>query len=181
MKIEIEINDINRDEVIERMAARLLGFDYQRDDDPDSPDPTPPLSRWDGKQIGKHLRLYFEGKIKETVDQMVSDAIDQQIRDTIAASVAKIVEEGWQTTDEYGRVTGTRTLKSIVLDSLTRKGGDYNRQTIADKVAEETIRKALHESFGAEIKRAQETFRKEIDNVVAAKLTESIKTALGLR
>jgi len=90
------------------MAARLLGCEYEHSGDPD--DPTPVPTRWDRKAIGKHLRGYFEARIKETVEEMVSSAFDQQIRATIAEDVRAVAAEGWSTFDSYGRVTGKRTL-----------------------------------------------------------------------
>lgn len=185
MKIEVDIADINRDEVIQAMAAKLLGDTYEHyDGDPEDPDPTPrPTSSWDRKQIGKHLRVYFEARIKDTIDKMVASAIDQGIRDTISTAVREAVEEGWQQFDDYGRPKGERkTLKSIVLDALTLKDhSSYNSRTVAERVAVETIERACKAGFEQEMAAAQRKFREQADALVQAKFTETIKAALGLR
>jgi hypothetical protein len=185
--VSIQIPDITQEQVIEAMAARLLGEQYQRDDEFDPDDPTPrPASAWDRKAIGKHLRQHFEARIKETVQSMVKDALDDAIRQTIATQVRAIMEEGYQPVDDRGRPSGARrTLRDIVLDALTvrvrRNSYSSDTVTVAERVTADTLEEALKRDFGKEISDATTRFRQQVDALIQGKFTETIKAALGMR
>jgi hypothetical protein len=86
VKIECEIPDIKRDEVIEAMAAHLLGALYEGDEDDPEPRPTLTLT------IGKHLRVFFDKKIEELASAEVRAAFDETIRARIGAEVDELRE-----------------------------------------------------------------------------------------
>ena len=185
MDVSIQIPDITQEQVIEAMAARLLGDPYQRDDEFDPEDPTPRPTSWDRKAIGKHLRQYFEARIKETVENMVAEAVDQAISAEIASEVRRVCTEGWQTTDEYGRPKERKTMSDLVLKSLTMpvhySSYSSTQSTLAERVMRDTIEDALKRGFSDEIKRAQDKFREQFDALIQAKFADTIKSALGLR
>lgn len=182
MKIECEIADIRRDEVIEAMAARLLGCEYEHSGDPD--DPTPPPDRWDRKAVGKHLRVYFEAKVAELADQAVRRVFDGLIRARIAAAVDAVLADGWQETNSYGERTGAKLdLKGRIGKLLTEARGDsYNRNpSIMDATVKAAVEGFLGREFQPLIDAAKEELKKCLDVKVMKTVSDTITNAVGLR
>ena len=174
------------EQVVEAMAARMLSEPQDWDpSDPDAPPPTDPRPYWDRKQIGKRLKAYLDEKIEEAVRSMVEAALDGAIKARIAEEVDRVLADGWVKTDEYGHPdvrAGKVTLKDRVNQALTRTANSsYDRRTQVDQLAADAIDRALKGPFGQEIEAARAKFKAEIDGLVAAKLNETIKSALGLR
>ena len=182
MKIECEIPDINRDEIIERMAVRLLGFDYHRD--PEDPDPTPEIAKWDSKAIGKHLRVYFESKVAELAEQAVRRCFDDAIRSRIDAAVDVVLAEGWRETNNYGEQTGAKLdLKGRISKLLQEARGDnYNRKaSVLDERVELATKELIAAEFKPLIEQARATLKSKLDTSVMNTVAETIKASLGLR
>lgn len=183
MKLDIEIPDITQDQVIEAMAARLLGSEYEHSGDPD--DPTPVPTRWDRKAIGKHLRTYFEGKVDELARQAVRDGIDDAIRARIAEAVDAVLSEGWQQTNNYGEPSGKKLdLKARISELLTTARGDgYSGRKPA--LMEEHVQKAVEGFLSKEltpvIDEAKASLKRQLDAKVMKVVADTITNAVGLR
>ncbi len=168
MKIELEIEDVRREEIIDAAAQILLSA------------PTTSSRDLDGDQADR-LMTMLEQRLDDAVMRAVNDGIDTSVRVLIASEVERVLGTGWPIVDEYGRDTGkVRTLKSIVADALATKHG-YNSAPLAVSVATETITRMLQQGFAQEIADAQKRFRTQVDDLLNAKIADALRTALGLR
>lgn len=183
MKIECDIADIKREEIIEAMAARLLGCEYEHSGDPD--DPTPPPDRWDRKAVGKHLRVFFEAKVAELAEQALRRAFDEEIRARIASSIDAVLAAGWEETNSYGdRVGAKLDLKGRIGKLLTETRGDaYNRNS--PSVMDATIKAAVDGFLGKEFQPVIDAAKAELKRCLDAKVmktvSDTITNAVGLR
>jgi hypothetical protein len=127
----------------------------------------------------------IEAIVEERVREWVNGQIERLASIEIERAVAAVLEEGWQQTNQYGEATGKRmTLKERIAAMLQEPTGDAysgGRKPRIDHVAHQLLNKALHESFGKEIEAGRGRLRAAIDDVIKAKLTETLKSALGLR
>lgn len=179
MKIECEIADINRDEVIEAMAAHLLGALYEGDEDDPEPRPT-----YDRKKIGQHLRVYFDKKVAALAESSVRAAFDETIRSRIAAAVDEVLRLGWQATNEYGEPRGEKLdLKARIGALLTQSRGDhYNRSaSVLDAKVKEVTEQFLDRELQSVIAAAKANLKKCLDEKVMKTVSETIANAVGLR
>lgn len=179
MKIECEIADIKREEVIEAMAAQLLGCMYEQDED--DPEERP---AYDRKKIGQHLRVYFDKKVSALANSMVSSAFDDTIRARIAAEVDEVLRVGWQATNEYGEPRGERLdLKARISTLLTQTRGDnYNRHpSIMDATVKAATEGFLSKELQPVIEAAKANLKKCLDEKVMKTVSDTITNAVGLR
>lgn len=179
MKVECEIPDIRRDEVIEAMAAQLLGALYEGDED----DPQP-RQTYDRKQIGKHLRVYFDKKVATLADAAVRAAFDETIRSRIAEAIDEVLRVGWQATNEYGEGRGERLdLKARIGVLLTQSRGDhYNRTpSLLDAAVKSATEGFLGKELQPVIEGAKANLKKCLDATVMKTVADTITNAVGLR
>lgn len=182
MKLEIEVPDITQEQIIEAMAARLLGSEYEHSGDPD--DPTPVPTRWDRKAIGKHLRSYFEAKVSELAAAAVRQTFDDVIRDRIASAVDAVLTEGWRQTNQYGEATGLKLdLKARVSEVLTQSRGDHYNRT--PSVLDAQVKGAVDEFLGKELQpvidAAKAELKRQLDAKVMKVVADTVASAVGLR
>lgn len=179
MKIECEMPDIKRDEVIEAMAAHLLGALYEGDDDDPEPRPT-----YDRKKIGQHLRVYFDKKIAALAAAEVRTAFDETIRARITAAVDEVLRVGWQATNEYGEPRGERLdLKARISTLLTQARGDgYNRNpSIIESQVKSAVEHFLSDELRPVVEAAKANLKTCLDAKVMKTVSETIANAVGLR
>lgn len=183
MKIDIEIPDITQEAVIDAMAARLLGCEYEHSGDPD--DPTPVPTRWDRKAIGKHLRTYFEGKVDELAQQAVREGIDDVIRARIAAAVDAVLADGWQATNNYGEPTGkTLDLKARISELLTTARGDgYSgrKPPLMEEHVKVAVEGFLSKELAPVVEAAKAALKLQLDAKVMKVVADTIANAVGIR
>ena len=171
MKLEFEIKDIDRDEVIYAMAQHLL----RRWSDDDGESPT---------DLGRSLANAVSQRITKIADEVVRQHFDDTIRERIAAAVDTVLAEGWYESDGYGGRRGDRIdLKARINVAMTAQRGDsYSRKpSILQERIDEAVKATLDKEFEPVIKQARETLRKQLDAAVMTKVTETVKAALGLR
>lgn len=135
------------------------------------------------ERLASAVEAAFEHTLAEMIEAKVGALIDEIGREHVKKAVVAALDEGWQETNNYGEPTGKKLgVKGRIAALLDKQEGDYNkRMTRADKIAGEVIDSALRDQFGEELKAARDRFKKQLDDVVAAKFTETIKSALGLR
>jgi hypothetical protein len=179
MKIECEVPDVRREDIIESMAAQLLGALYEGDEDDPEPRPT-----YDRRQIGKHLRVYFDKKIAALAAETVRAAFDDTIRARIAAEVDEVLRVGWQATNEYGEPRGERLdLKARISNLLTQaRGNGYNRElSVMDAQMKAATEGFLSKELKPIIDDAKANLRKCLDATVMKTVADTITNAVGLR
>lgn len=180
MKIECDMPDIKREEVIEAMAAHLLGALYEGDEDDPEPRPT-----YDRKQIGKHLRVYFDKKVAALADTAVRAAFDETIRARIAEAVDEVLRLGWQATNEYGEPRGEKLdLKARISAVLTQaRGNGYGDRnpSVLDAAVKSAIEGFLSKDFQPVIEAARANLKTCLDAKVMKTVSETIANAVGLR
>lgn len=129
----------------------------------------------------------FKERIEAIVEERVRTWVDAEIEKlgggAIEKAVAAVLAEGWQETNRYGEATGKRmTLKERIASMIVEPIGDYNgKGPRMQKIAEDVLTKAIHSEFGKEIETGRARLRAAVDDVIKAKLTETLKSALGLR
>lgn len=179
MKVEVTIKPISRDEVIDAMAAQLLGAEMTEDEDGN------PVKYWDRTTATKALEVRLMKAIDSKAEAIVRDAFDVTIRQRITAAVDEVLATGWVVTDNYGNRKGDNVdLKGRISELLMKQESDgYNspKRTVAEQIAKKIIEEAFHGSFKAEIERARVALRDQVDTLVQAKLTETLKASLGLK
>lgn len=179
MTVQIEMAPISRDEVIDAMAAQLLGSEMTEDEDGN------PVKYWDRTTATKALELRIRKAIDDTAQSMVRDAFDETIRARVTSAVDDVLATGWVVTDTYGNRRGDNVdLKGRISEILTKQESNgYNdpKRTVAEQIAKKLIEEAFHKEFKEELERARLELRKQVDALVATKLTETLKGALGLK
>lgn len=172
MKIEAEIKDIDRDEVIQAMAARLLG-EHEIDEEGEP--------RYGRKTMGLSLRQLLDKKLEQLAGDTVRDAMNGEIAARLNMAIDNVLRDGWQTTNEYGEPKGPKLdLKARIGEVLSRTD-NYNRKSIVSERIAELVNKVLHEEFGPVIEQAKKTLKEQLDTSVMTTVANTIKAALGLR
>jgi hypothetical protein len=135
------------------------------------------------ERIAEQIEESFRKTLDSTIRARVNELVDEFSKEQIRKAVADAIAEGWQQTNSYGESVGAKVgLKGRIADMLNKQEGDYNnRMTRADKLTKEVIEAELRGQFAKEIAAAREKFKTQLDGVIAAKFTETIKSALGLR
>ncbi len=180
MKIECEMPDIKREEVIEAMAAQLIGSVYEHDEDDPEPRPT-----YDRKKIGHHLRVYFDKKVAALAAAEVRAAFDETIRARITAAVDEVLRAGWQATNEYGEARGERLdLKARIGALLTQaRGNGYGDRnpSVLDAQVKAATEAFLSKEMQPIIDAAKANLKTCLDAKVMKTVSETIANAVGLR
>jgi hypothetical protein len=179
MKVQFEMKPVTRDEVIEAMAAQLLGAEMTEDEDGN------PVKYWDRTTATKLLEKRLMKAIDEKAEAMVRDAFDETIQARVTAAVDDVLAAGWAVTDGYGNRRGDNVdLKGRISELLTKQeSSGYNepKRTVAEQIAKKIINDAFHATFQPELERARLALRAQVDGIVSARLNETLKSALGLK
>lgn len=178
MKLEFEIGDITREALIDAMAERLL-LQVVYDEETGG-------SYRDHSELGRKMGRALERRIDELATERVRECFEEVIKARIAATVDEVLAEGWQRTDRYGNRQDAERLdlKARISEMLAEKKHDgFGRQPIslAEEVVQKTVEGVLTRELQNEIEKARTALRAQLDAVVAGKVAETIKTALGLR
>ncbi len=180
MKIEFDIQDISRDEVIESMARQLL-VEWHEETDPES---GPQTYRRQTK-LGEQMKHYLDSKIAELADVLVREQFDKVVIQRIAAQVDAVLAEGWQVTNQYGEARGPKVdLKGRITELLLKPGrdsyGNGESMTPIDRQVKAAIDGLIGKEFAKDIETARKSLKAQLDASVAAKFTDTLKKALGL-
>lgn len=174
MKLEFNLADITRDDLIAAMADKLL-TSYVREEDTNSTYPT-------HSPLAEKMRKLIDQKISAVAEQYTRDAIDDTIKARIATAVDDVLAEGWQATNSYGEPAGPRiSLKGRISALMIDTRDSYSRENAIDKKVKATVEAALDNEFKAEVNAAKAKVRGELDAVLTGKVTEALKSAMGLK
>lgn len=174
MKLEFNLNDITRDDLIAAMADKLL-TSYVREEETNSTYPT-------HSPLAKQMKALIDAKISEVATSYTRNAIDEKIKVRISEAVDAVLAEGWQRTDEYGTARGPKVgLKERISELMLKAGSSYDRDNAIDKQIKASVSSVLTNEFQKEIDAAKAKVRAELDSVLSGKVTEALKSAMGLR
>jgi hypothetical protein len=120
-------------------------------------------------------------KISEVVEEEVRGAVAEKLKsiteEMIRGEVVRTLTEGWPRTNNYGEAVGGEplTLKSKVLEMLTKRKDNYNNNQLVDDVIRDEISKALREKFGQELEAARAKMQALIDGTISDKMRDMLK------
>lgn len=176
MKLEFDISDIAREHLVDAMAEKLL-TQYVRDEDTGG-------AYRDHSPLARQMKEALEQRIDELAAEQVRDCFDEIIKARIVAAVDEVLAEGWRRTDEYGNPRGDKLdLKGRISEHLTKhQSGGYGREarTFVDELVHKTVESVFTRELQGELEKARKSLRAQLDAVVAGKVAETIKQALGL-
>ena len=122
-------------------------------------------------------------KLHDKIDEAIGEAIDKRLGSAFAdlakQEIDRVVAGGWKVMNEYGREVGTETLREHMLKHLKATAG-YSGQSNLTTWVKEAIERQVKVALGEEAKRAREAMRQEVDELIRAKLAETLRKALGL-
>lgn len=177
MKIETEIPDISREEVIESMARQLLTEWHEEFDEE-----TGPTGYRRETALGAAMKQFLEKKIDGLAETLVREKFDEVVGMRIANAVDEVLAEGWVKTDEYGGARGPRVdLKARIGEFLSKKDRYDSHHNVIDKAVKEAVDKTLSGSFKTEIDAAVKSLRSQLDAAVSDKFVSAIKAAMGVK
>jgi len=126
--------------------------------------------------------------LREKVAGAVEDQIATIVREKVEPMVVEAIERGWAEHTRWGDPTGKRVTLKERVDELLRKKGDrgsigVNRgsKTLLEDVATQVITATLEKEMKQELADAKKAFRQQVDDILAGKLTEALRDAVGLR
>lgn len=180
-----------------------------RDDGPKSNEPEPTYKLTiDGLPHSEIMNAVYERIARETTAQLTAEhkeRIRVQVEKTVNEAVTKIVDarlerevndlldKGWQQYDRWGDPSGPRvTLRDLVtryimveVDQHGRDSSDRYSDSGKRQRIQWFVERAINSIFDKETNNIVETFRKQVRErftaEMAGKVTETIKSALGLR
>jgi hypothetical protein len=177
MKLEFDISDITREDLVNAMAEKLLTT-YVREEETNSTYPT-------NSPLAAQMRKLIEEKISALAEDHVREHFDETIKERISAQVDVVLAEGWRKTDGYGNANGQAVdLKGRINEIITeKKSTGYNREsfTLAEKLVQEKVREVFNDAFNKEIEAARKSLRDQLEVTVSAKFVETLKGAMGIR
>lgn len=177
MKLEFDITDITREDLVNAMADKLLTT-YVREEETNSTYPT-------HSPLADQMRKLIDQKVSEIAESHVRADVDNEIQDRVALAVDAVLAEGWQATNTYGEPRGPKVdLKgrvSEVLLTATRDGYSGNAMTPIERQVKAAVDGLISKEFAKEIEAARKSLREQLDVAVSAKFVETLKTAMGLK
>lgn len=136
-------------------------------------------------RLGERLESRIQDKVNDLVRTRFQAIADEIAEYRIGEEVERYITEGWARVSRWGDRTGeVQTLKTMIPKMLEEQvGGDYHhreRKRRVDAIAEKILTEAFSGALKEELARAQKAFRAQVDELLKAKLTESLRKALGL-
>jgi hypothetical protein len=129
------------------------------------------------------LKREIDNQITAVAFTVVQDAAKGVACEPIENEVRRIIEEGWQQTDEYGRAVGKRTLSSFVLNLFIapmNDGYSSDKSTYVQKIAKKIVDEFVQKDLAAEMTKVREALKAQVDGIIAGKFVESLRSAVGL-
>lgn len=132
-----------------------------------------------GETWTERLEAKFESRFDAEIRARFAVIADETIR----AAVAEALVSGFRATNGYGEPIGEpESLKARIGKMLTeRSGGYHDGGPRIEVIAKEIIEKAAYKELREEFDAARAAFRAKVDGVLAAKLTEALREAVGLK
>lgn len=172
MKIEMTAED--REWMLERAVDAFLYGSPGRPTEVDE----------DGDPTGG-MAADIKRRINERLDGLATKAFEEAVTAEVGVRVQAILDAGWPVTSLWGEHTGKRvTIRELILEKLQTKVVDSyrgTRKTLVEHLVGQAVEGALGKELQAELARAQAELRAAVDGAVTERLSETLRTALGLR
>ncbi len=123
-------------------------------------------------------------KLTSAIDAAVNRLAPEVVREKLGAAIDVVIAEGIPEFDSYsGKEKKRHSIASLVVKELERKNDSYSSNS--KSVLQASIESAVAKVFNAEVvglvEEAKKKIREQVDAVLAAKLNEALKGALGIR
>lgn len=180
-----------------------MGYDDETDpmdepiEGPSAPEPagnagfriTIEASQWDETRISnavlERVTQNIAKKLEQAVSQQLATAVDAAVARVldgkILAEAERVLTEGWQVTDTYGRSTGQKVTFPDRVHQLLTKSNSYGGQSSLEKLIESLVDKALNKELKPEIDAAKLKVQELLNGTLSAKLLQAMKEGVGLR
>ena len=133
--------------------------------------------------IGAQVEKAVEGHVSAAVAKAVGAVVDKISQKRVADEIDKVLAEGWATVNEYGerKGCGNRTLKDRIGEILNHTDRYGSSKRWLDEHVKQAVDAAIKAHFDADIKAARESFKAQVDGVLAAVVKKAIGEHLGIR
>jgi hypothetical protein len=128
------------------------------------------------RAVGAAIRSSVDDRIRKSVDEIITKMVTERA----GPIIDDVLENGWQTFDQWGRPEKVVTLKQKIAEFISSVPDSYNRKTMVQKAIEDAVNKALDRSFQTELDAARAGFRKQVDDLLSGKIAEGLRAAFGL-
>jgi hypothetical protein len=131
------------------------------------------------RRVEKEVELV--SRLRKLAADKLDDRVDDIVEERVRAEVTAILDEGWDVTDQYGARTGQRVTLRDRVGEILHKRDSYHRKAWLDEKVEGCVKAIIDRDFSAEIEKAKTDFRKQADELLAGKIADMLRAALGLR
>ena len=131
--------------------------------------------------VRSYARELLPSELTQYMQTAVSEAVTSIGQEMIAEEVRRSLDEGFKETDQWGNLKAHHTLKARINKVLTETGGYNDSRTYVQRVVEEYVKRAVEKEMKDELAAVREQFRKQVDEVLNAKLAEALRQSLGLK
>lgn len=123
----------------------------------------------------------IEGASRDAIEEIAKDVA----REPVEREVRRLLDEGWQGTDQYGQRQAVKhTLSTFVLGLFTTPINDgysgTKGATHVQKIAAKIVDEYVHKELSAEIAKVREALKAQVDGIIAGKFVEALRNAVGL-
>ena len=138
------------------------------------------------KKVEDAFTEEHEKRIRAAIEEAVDAAVERIASNRLDAEIGKIIDEGWEERGKWGENTGRKfSLAQKVTEFLREKVDRYNKPEYngmprADRLMQNAVEKVFAEELKVELEGAKKRVRKMIDDEVMARLSKTLKEALGL-
>jgi len=128
------------------------------------------------KRANEAIRGAIKDQVTKSIDAAVKDAVGARLKDECAT----ILADGWPVTDNYGNVQKQVSLRDRVREIAMPPRDSYHRDNMIRNLMQQNIEQVLATQFKDVLDEAKAKFKAQVDEFLSAKLTDGLRTALGL-
>jgi len=120
--------------------------------------------------------------VHEEIRTRVGKIMCEKTREIIDAEIRRVVRDGWQETDQFGRAKPKMVCAAeLIRQTLVENVGGYQKEEKRiDRVVREAVDAAIKSGLDEEMVAARKRFADAIDAVLKAKVADTLRKALGL-
>lgn len=133
--------------------------------------------------VQQQVEAAVEAHVGEAVREAVTALVDDISRKRVSDEIDKVLAEGWPITNSYGERSGcgSKSLKDRVGEILNARDQYSSNGRFIDKKVTDAVDQAIRKDFAADIKAARESFKTQVDGVLAAVVKKAVGDRLGIK